>query len=214
MNLPPLLVLTDRRAAASRGRTLAATVALAVEGGATALVLREKDLPLAERTRLGEQVHAVLPTGCLFIVASDVELAQQLGADGVHLAARDTPARSSLPPELLVGRSCHDATDIRDAITDAVDYVTVSPVYATVSKPGYGPPLGPDGLGALTSIAGGTRVYALGGVDAAAVTECLATGVSGVAVMGAVMRTDDPATAVTRILAALRQPITAPGAPA
>jgi thiamine-phosphate pyrophosphorylase len=147
------------------------------------------------------------------IVASDLELAQRLGADGVHLAGRDAPARSlSLRTGLLAGRSCHDATDVRDAIADAVDYVTVSPVYATSSKPGYGPPLGPDGLRALTRIAGATRVYALGGVDAAAVTDCLAAGASGVAVMGAVMRADDPATEVAHILAALRQLTTAQGA--
>jgi len=77
---------------------------------------------------------------------------------------------------------------VRAAGEEGCDYVTLSPVFATASKPGYGPALGPHGLSALT-VETATPVYALGGVHPPDVADCLAAGATGVAVMGPVMRT-------------------------
>jgi len=78
--------------------------------------------------------------------------------------------------------------------------VTLSPVFASASKPGYGPVLGLDGLAVHVASASGTPVYALAGVRPDDVPGCLAAGAHGVAIMGAAMR--DPG-AVTDYLAAL-----------
>lgn len=198
--LPALLVLTDRRIAGTRHRALTTTVAEAVAGGAPVMVFREKDLPVEKRRRLGEQVAGVLGPGTRLIVASDPALALALGASGVHLAASDPTYRAN---DLLRGRSCHDATEVAAAASEGVDYATVSPVYESGSKQGYGPVLGTAGLHALARQPGAPPVYALGGVDAARVPECLAAGATGVAVMGAVMAAADPAAAVAEILSAL-----------
>jgi thiamine-phosphate diphosphorylase len=198
--LPPLLVLTDRVAAAARGRTLAETVAAAGNAGAVGVVLREKDLAPAERRRLaGEVAAAMRPDGTL-LVASDAPLAAELGAAGVHLAAGDP---SPVPTPAVIGRSCHDRAELQAAAVEGTDYVTVSPVYPTPSKPGYGPALGGDGLRELTALPDAPPVYALGGIDSARIAECLAAGAVGVAVMGAVMAAEDPAGAVAALLAAL-----------
>jgi len=93
--LPPLVVLTDRTQA--RG-SLVDVARAAVDGGATAIVLREKDLPRAERARLAEELRAVLaPVGGLLLVASDPEIT----ADGVHLAARAWLFCTRSPPTYL-----------------------------------------------------------------------------------------------------------------
>jgi thiamine-phosphate pyrophosphorylase len=115
----------------------------------------------------------------------------------VHLAARD-PVPAERPA--LVGRSCHDAAELRAAAAEGCDYVTLSPVFASASKPGYGPALGLDGLATLVTAHAGTAVYALAGVRPDDVPGCLAAGAHGVAVMGTVMR--DPRT-VEDYLAAL-----------
>ncbi|WP_067431389.1 thiamine phosphate synthase [Nocardioides jensenii] len=189
MKLPPLMVLTDH---AQCSGPLVDVVATAVGAGARAVMLREKDLPDARRTELAEQLRAVLaPVGGVLIVA---------GARGeaVHLSASDAfPARRPA----LVGRSCHNAPEVRAAGDAGCDYVTVSPVFATASKPGYGPALGVDGLAALTAMAT-SPVYALGGVHPANVADCLAAGASGIATMGPVMRTPQ---LVADYLAALSQ---------
>ena len=189
MKLPPLMVLTDR---AQCSGPLVDVVAAAVGAGARGVVLREKDVSEARRAEMAEQLRAVLaPGGGLLVIAG-------ARGDAVHLAASD--AFPTLRPP-LVGRSCHDATEVKAAGEEGSDYVTLSPVFATASKPGYGPALGLHGLAALTPIAM-SPVYALGGVHPPDVADCLAAGASGVAVMGPVMRTPE---LVAAYLAALSQ---------
>ena len=197
MNLPPLLVLTDRTQAR---RPLPATVAAAVEGGARAVVLREKDLPDADRRRLAAALlELLLPVGGVLLVAGPAPLIDRVG--GVHLAAADAwPA----PRPSLVGRSCHDRAQVAGAGAAGCDYVTVSPVHATASKPGYGPPLGPAGVAALAAVPGAPPLYALGGITPATAAACRRAGARGGAVMGAIMRARHPDRLVAALLDALR----------
>ncbi|MCW2745028.1 MAG: thiamine phosphate synthase, partial [Mycobacterium sp.] len=68
--LPRLLVLTDRRAVPA-GRTLLDTLRAAVDAGATALVLRERDLPAAERAALADACDRLLAgAGRVCVVAA------------------------------------------------------------------------------------------------------------------------------------------------
>jgi len=182
-----LLVLTDRTQAR---RALDDVLAAAVEGGARWIVLREKDLPRPQRYALAQWLRGLLhPVGGTVIVAGP----DPLGGDAVHLSATD-PVPTGVT---LIGRSCHTAADVDRLSTE--DYATVSPVFPSASKPGYGPALGPSGLGALAARTG-KRVYGLGGVESAAqARDCLAHGAAGVAVMGAVMRADDPAATVAAL---------------
>ncbi|MGH3730725.1 MAG: thiamine phosphate synthase [Micromonosporaceae bacterium] len=195
IELPPLLVLTDRHQA---HHPLPEVVARAVDGGARGVVLREKDLPDVEREALADRLWQLLaPVGGLLISAS-----RSAGpARGVHLAASDPPRNAP-----VVGRSCHDAAEV-DAASD-VDYVTVSPVFATASKPGYGPPLGLDGLRALCARTP-VKCYALGGVTRGNAASCRGAGAAGVAVMGDVMRAEDPAAVVAGILAEITREVPA-----
>ena len=188
-----LLVLTDRTQCAG---PLVETVATAVECGARAVVLREKDLPDDARRRLGEELRAVLdPVGGLLVHGG---LAGSDGSEAVHLSGSD-PFPAVRPR--LVGRSCHSAEELARAAREGCDLVMLSPVFATSSKPGYGPALGLDGLARL--LPGAPRAYALGGIRPGDVPGCLAAGAYGVAVMGAVMR--DPRS-VRDYLSALPEP--------
>jgi thiamine-phosphate pyrophosphorylase len=210
--LPCLLVLTDRRACERRGRTLTETVEGAVAGGARAFVLREKDLPHARRREQGEALASLLrAVGGVLIVASDPALANRLGAGWVHLAKADPwpPAtagaglgRAGLRRAGL-GRSCHDAASLLRARDGGAAYATLSPVFPTASKPGYGPPLGLAGLARLARTVPDLPVYALGGIDAAFAAACRGAGAAGVAVMGAVMRAAEPEAATRELLAAV-----------
>lgn len=186
--MTPLLLLTDRRQAR---RDLVEVVAAAVEGGARHVVLREKDLPRDERAALASSLRDVLaPAGGQLIVAGP----DPLSGDAVHLAASDPPSSAR-----LVGRSCHQAEDLARLSNE--DYVTLSPVFPSPSKPGYGPPLRTDGLARLCGLSP-APVFALGGVTSPdQVAACLAAGAAGVAVMGAVMRADDPASAIAALVA-------------
>lgn len=185
-----VVVLTDRRQVRS---SLVETVESAVHGGARCVVLREKDLPRDERAALAATLRSVLaPVGGRLVVAGP----DPLGGDAVHLTASGPYP----PPDLaLVGRSCHDASELERLTTE--HYAMVSPVFPTESKPGYGPALGIDGLARLVGCSP-VPVLALGGVTPRTARDCIAAGAAGVAVMGAVMRADDPADVIRGLVSA------------
>ncbi|MFF5181703.1 thiamine phosphate synthase [Micromonospora sp. NPDC000316] len=189
-----VVVLTDRLAARA---PLDLVVAGAVAGGVRFVVLREKDLPRAERAALAVDMRAILADvgGTLIVAGPD-----PLGGDAVHL-----PATGPYPPPAhrLVGRSCHNQAELDRLTTE--HYATVSPVYPTRTKPGYGPPLRADGLRTLTQ-ASGVPVLALGGIETPEqVTACAQAGAVGVAVLGALMRADDPAETATVLTSAFTE---------
>lgn len=190
--LPRLVVLTDAAQAASAGHDLRQVLVRAVEAGASGVVVRERHLPAEQRRDLVRWVEALMAAvGGLVVVASP----PLESGHNVHLTAAE-PAPRARPP--ILGRSCHDVTELRAAAEEGCDYATLSPIFPTASKPGYGPALGVDALRRPP-----LPVYALGGVTVSNAANCRAAGAVGVAVMGAVMRASDPPRIVSHLLAVL-----------
>ncbi len=197
---PPLLIITDRRQAE---RGLPDLAEAAFRAGARWLSLREKDLDADRRLELLRALVALGEgRGACVTLHGAPETAAAAGAAGVHLPAGGAvaAARRRLGPEAVIGISVHDEAEL--AAAAGADYVTVSPVFVSASKPGYGPALGPEGLRALVRRAS-CPVIALGGVTAATAPACLEAGAAGVAVMGPVMRAADPGRAVEALLRSL-----------
>jgi thiamine-phosphate pyrophosphorylase len=199
--VPPLLVISDRRQAR---RPLEELAEAAFAGGCRWFSLREKDLSPAERRALlGALMELGRRSGATVTVHEDIDAAVAAGADGVHLPGGGSPkaARARLPGA-LIGASAHSAEQASALLGAGADYVTVSPVFLTESKPGYGPALGLDGLARIVTLTSGP-VVALGGISAETAPLCLASGAQGVAVMGEIMRAADPRAAVEAILRAI-----------
>lgn len=185
MTLPRLLLLTDRHQLPD-GRDLVETVATCATAGLTHVVVRELDLPDAARTDLVRDIAAL---GVTAISSRTIEP----DAAFVQLAAHQ-PA----PAGLRHARSCHSVRAVRQAAADGAVYAVLSPFAATLSKPGYGPSV------ELTDYAGHSiPVYALGGITPTTARQAVAAGAYGVASMGGVMRADDPAAEVSRLLEAV-----------
>jgi thiamine-phosphate pyrophosphorylase len=197
----PLLVITDRHQARHPIEAIADAVGKA---GVRWLLLRDKDLEPVKRRDLVQRLGATtLHYGMHLSVSRDIDLAAEYGAS-VHLqsAAAVEEARRRLGRDALVGVSAHRLADVAAAAAAGADYVTLSPIFLTTSKPGYGPALGPAGIEAAAKL--GTAVVALGGVTANAARTCLDAGAAGVAVMGEIMRSDDPGRTAARLLAVLK----------
>jgi len=198
---PPLLLITDRSQAV---HPLIHVVREALAGGCRWVSLREKDMTAPERrTLLGALLREAQACAATATVHDDVDAASAEGAAGVHLPRDGSPsaARRALGPDALIGQSCHSSDAVRAAQEAGADYVTLSPVFGTHSKPGYRP----IGIDALAETVSGVRipVVALGGVSPVNAAKCMAAGAAGVAVMGDIMRAPDPAAATRAILAAL-----------
>jgi len=174
-------------------------------GGARWVWFRERDMAPAPRALLARAVlERVRAGGGRFTLGGDAALAAHLGADGVHLPGNTTPdaighARRLLP-DGLVGVSAHSITEIETAARSGADYATLSPIFATASKPGYGPALGTDALAAACGH--GLPVLALGGITQDTARACRAAGATGIAVMGDLMRAPDPAPTLRALLSA------------
>ena len=198
---PPLLVISDRHQAR---RPLGEVAEAAFSGGCRWFSLREKDLPEHERRMLLAALVALGRSfGATVMAHEDVEAAAAAGAGGVHLPSGGNPQSARIRlPGALIGVSAHSGPEAAAALRAGADYVTVSPVFLTASKPGYGPALGLDHLAAVVYKAGGP-VVALGGISPENAALCRAVGAHGIAVMGEIMRAADPRAAVERLLQAM-----------
>jgi thiamine-phosphate pyrophosphorylase len=200
---PPLLVISDRSQAK---RPLPEIAAGVFRGGCRWFSLREKDLPPAERLDLLRAlVRLGRDYGAAVCVHDDIAAAVDAGAAGVHLPGGSDPAAArQLLPHGLIGVSAHSPPDAAAQLAGGADYVTLSPIFPTASKPGYGPALGLAALAEAARLAAGP-VVALAGIDESNLGACLVAGAQGVAVMGEVMRAADPEAAVRRLIAAFEK---------
>ncbi|MFC4353222.1 thiamine phosphate synthase [Fodinicurvata halophila] len=201
--VPELLVISDRHQARHDLEQIAERT---FSAGLRNFMLRDKDLANTERRALAERLCEL---ACRHLgrvlINGDWSLAAEVDAAGVHLQhPGDIPlARAALGDAAVIGVSAHSRKDIVAAAAEGADYATLSPVFATESKPGYGPALELDGLRRMTDgIA--PPVLALGGVTAANARDCLSAGATGLAVMGEVMRAEAPEETVRQLLQAIR----------
>jgi len=174
----------------------------------TAVLLREKDLSRAELVALGRRIAPLCRAkDAVFLVSHDVDAAVELAADGVHLGFRSVPvaaARAMVGEDALVGKSTHDADELRRAALDGADYVTFGPVFDVPSKKDLLAPRGTTGLASAVAYVTPTPVLALGGVTAANAGELRAAGAAGVACIREILTAQDEAAAARRLVASWR----------
>jgi 8-oxo-dGTP diphosphatase len=92
------------------------------------------------RDRMQELAAAVLararPAGARVLVSNDIAMAHMVGADGVHLTARQVATMDARPDLALVGASCHSREELDAAVRLGVDFVVLGAVKPTASHPG------------------------------------------------------------------------------
>jgi thiamine-phosphate pyrophosphorylase len=195
-----LCVITAHAERPRRGHVDVARAAL--EGGATMIQLREKDLSTRALLELAEQIGALTREhSAAFVVNDRVDVALAAEADGVHLGMEDMPiatARRLLGAERLIGASVDDPADARRAEAAGADYLGVGPVFATGSKADAGDPIGLGPIGEIKR-AVSIPVLAIGGLTCDNVENVIRAGADGIAVISAVTEAADMV-AATRAL--------------
>ncbi|OYV40987.1 MAG: thiamine-phosphate diphosphorylase [Thiomonas sp. 20-64-5] len=190
-----LHLVTDAALCGPRG--MEAVVAAAVRGGATCVQLREKHLDTRLFVERARALKALLaPLGVPLIINDRLDIALAVGADGMHVGQSDMPpgeVRCFLP-HALIGLSVENAAQVHAAANCPVDYLGVSPVFATPSKTDTASALGLEGLRALRAL---TRrpLIAIGGIDLDNAAQVMAAGADGLAVVRALCAAPDPAAA-------------------
>lgn len=165
----------------------------ALQGGIRALQLREKNLSPKELLARAIEIKPVLKKfGAKLFINDRADIAQIIGADGVHLTESSVPAGEIKDkfPGLIVGVSTHAKEGALSAEAEGADFITFSPVYETPSKTQFGPPQGPGRLGEIVKSVR-LPVLALGGIKLNRVPEVLEQGAHGVAVISGVWDSQD-----------------------
>ena len=195
-----LYLVTD--SALSRGRPLDEVVGAAVQGGVSCVQLREKQLNTRDFVALAQSLKALLSARRIPLVINDrIDVALACGADGVHLGQSDMPvqeARRLLPAEVFIGWSVETPQDVQRASQLPVDYLGVSPVFATPTKTDTSTPWGLDGLRQVRA-ATALPLVAIGGIHHGNAVQVLQAGADGLAVVSAICSANDPRSAAAQL---------------
>jgi thiamine-phosphate pyrophosphorylase len=199
-----LCLVTDR--AQTRERDLVDVVRECLGAGLQAVQLREKDLGAADLAVLGRRLRDATHAAAARLVVNDrVDVALAVDADAVQRTSTSLSIgdiRAVAGQRLRIGASVHSLAEALDAERAGADWIVFGPIFDTPSKRRFG---APQGLAALRSVTGQVRlpVVAIGGITPERVSDVLAAGATGVAVISAILSADSPGKVTREFLAAL-----------
>ncbi len=203
-----LYLVTDSRLAAAAGHDLIKVVRNAVvEGGVTAVQVREKDASARDFLDLVLRIAELIPDRVALIVNDRVDVflaARAVGSrvTGVHVGQSDLPVgavRDMIGPDAVIGLSASTEEQLWLAASNpaAVDYVGIGALHITRTKTDA-PPLGMKSLARLIAVSQLPAV-AIGGVRGCDLPGLRAAGAAGAAVVSAICSVVDPAAAAQEL---------------
>ena len=201
-----LYLVTDR--GLSKGRTNMEVVEAAIKGGVTVVQLREKHSTTREFLDEALKVREYcLEKNVLFIINDRLDIAQAVDADGAHLWQDDLPieyARKLLGPDKLIGVSAFNETEAVDAEKDGANYLGISPVFTTPTKPELETGIGIEGLRKIRKSVK-IPMVGIGGLGSSNAYDVIMAGADGVAVVSAIVSAIDPQQAASEIKAEIER---------
>lgn len=185
----------------------------ALAGGCKWIQLRMKGAKRRDVVAVGKILKKeCMAVGAYLIIDDYVEVCYAVKADGVHLGKDDMKlmdARDLLGGDAIIGATCHDVSELKDAEYNWADYAGVGPFRFTTTKEKLNPELiGLDGYKKIckdTIWAGiGIPKVAIGGITCEDVRGIMATGMDGVAISGEIINANDPVEKTKEILEKLK----------
>jgi thiamine-phosphate pyrophosphorylase len=199
-----LYVIADKKICGDRD--VQDLVRRAIDGGAQMIQYRDKDSDDADFLSMASKLRAVCEEkGVPFIVNDRAEIAREVDADGVHVGQKDLSvgeAREILGSARIIGKSSHTIDQARRAEEEGADYVGVGPIFGTLSKQ-IAKPIGLDIVSKATDV---LRVpfFLIGGITEGNLNQIIEAGGRRIAVISAVILSDDVSSAAASLLKKLR----------
>lgn len=197
-----LYLVTDR--ALSLGRSNLEVIQAAVHGGVTVVQLREKESSTKDFYEEGLQIRDFLKSKRVPLIINDrIDVAIALDAEGVHLGQDDMPidvARMILGPEKIIGASVFTPNEARAAESQGADYLGLSPIFVTGTKPELTVQIGIEGV-LLLKQSVRIPVVGIGAINETNAYAAVKGGLDGVAVVSAICSQRDPEAAAAAIKA-------------
>lgn len=196
-----LYLVTDRKL--SRGRSLLEVIKAAVDGGVTVVQMREKDVDSREFYREALGIKEFLDSRDIPLLINDrLDIALAVDAAGVHLGQVDLPidvARRILGPGKIIGASVFTPEEAMQAEAMGADYLGLSPVFVTATKPELTNQIGVEGIGPIRQA---TRLplVGIGSMNESNAFSVIRAGLDGVAVVSAICGRPDACEAAETIM--------------
>jgi thiamine-phosphate pyrophosphorylase len=168
---------------------------MALKGAADILQFRDKFMNTSELIDTASRIKKICSKSkTKFIVNDRVDVAMIVDADGVHFGKEDIPvteARKLLGKEKIIGATAHSLSEALKAQKDGADYIGFGHIYPTYSKTKT---TKPKGLNLLRKVVNSINIpiLAIGGIDLINAADVIETGVFGLAVIGAVVKSANP----------------------
>jgi thiamine-phosphate pyrophosphorylase len=195
-----LYLVTDR--ALSLGRSNLEVIEAAVSGGVTVVQLREKEASTKQFYQEGLRIKDYLKGAHIPLIINDrIDIALALDADGVHLGQEDMPvdvARKIVGPHKIIGASAFTTEEAVAAESMGADYLGLSPIFVTETKPELGEEIGIEKISSLKR-AVKIPVVGIGSMNQSNAYEVVRAGLDGVAVVSAICSREDPRAAAEAI---------------
>ena len=186
-----LYAVTDRHWL--EGRKLIDVVKESLDGGVTMVQLREKTLEEGKFLEEAKELQTLCRERHIpFIVNDNVDIAQAMDADGVHVGQDDMETmdvRAKLGPDKIIGVSAHTVEEALLAEKQGADYLGVGAVFPTSSKSDVDV-MPYETLKAICE-AVSIPVVAIGGIGRENVSRLAGSGICGVAVISAIYAQKD-----------------------
>ncbi len=175
-------------------RTVLEDVRSAVKAGVKVIQYREKDLCTREMINEAEKMCTLCKENdALFIVNDRVDIALAVNADGVHLGNEDmdlATARKILGDTKIIGLTVHDVGEAIEAERIGADYIGISPIFETKTKPDAGLPAGINLIKHIKNIVK-IPFVAIGGINEYNIKSVMEAGARSIAIISAIVATDD-----------------------
>ena len=131
-----IYLVTDEKACL--GKDFYVCIEEAIKGGVKIVQLREKNIFTKDFYEKALKVKEICKNyGALFIINDRLDIAQAVGADGVHLGQSDMPiekAREILKDKFLIGATARNVEEAKRAELLGADYIGSGAIFGTSTK--------------------------------------------------------------------------------
>jgi len=193
-----LIIITSRKLSKLDLKTLVEEI---LKAGCKNVILREKDLAEDEYEQLLNSLLSIFKIHkANLIVHKHLRIAAKYYLP-IHLTSEQSikEARKKLGENIIIGKSCHSLNEAVKAEEEGADYIVFGPVFESISKEGYGRQISLEELNKVCK-ALRIRIYALGGITPKNLHLCFKSGCYGIAVLGYVVMSENPAERVKELI--------------
>lgn len=194
---------------------IVAQVRQVTAGGCGWVQLRMKDAPREDIVAVAQELKPICAESeCILIIDDHVDIARELELDGVHLGKTDMApmqARAMLGGKPIIGVTANTFEDIQGYADMDIDYIGLGPFRFTSTKKNLSPILGLEGYRTIMQQCAAEGIFiptvAIGGIETADIDSLIATGVSGIALSGSLIRANDTTAETAKVISLLHDAI-------